>query len=219
MSRQQTNRIEEFRRSIGDMGTRSAEMVRKAQRMIADEPTPEAVAELERDEETLDRLQVELDEEAIALMTLFSPVAHNLRLIMASTRISAEVERIGDQVINICSFLRESRPTGEVVTQLKSMANLAAEMVENAVQAFVEKDVQLAATTIKADDQLDDVLHDISRSCDCFTARLIAQSLERIGDQATNVCESVIYSERGQDVRHAVREVLDHVKLEPSAAS
>lgn len=215
MSHQKMNRIERLREQVIEMGVRSTDMVRAVRRLISEGDNAQISTDLRNDEQQLDHLQVQLDEEAIALMTLFSPVAHNLRLIVAGTRITTEVERIGDQVMNICSFLQDARPSDAAVPRLEAMADWAIEMVEKAVEAFATQDVELAAETIAADDRLDALHCEVLSNVKCMSSTLIAQSLERIGDQATNVCEAVIYMVRGQDIRHAVPELLAEIVATP----
>jgi len=167
-------------------------------------------------EEQVDRFQVDIDNDVVRLITVYGPVAIDLRFILMTTRINTELERIGDQTVNTCENveLLLSEPELKRLTDLPRMSDTAARMVRESLEAFVEKSTQKAAEVIKMDgevDALDDQIFrelltymlsnpkNITRS---VALLLTSRSLERIADHATNIAEEVIYMVKGEDVRH-----------------
>ncbi|MFA6133852.1 MAG: phosphate signaling complex protein PhoU [Phycisphaerae bacterium] len=167
-------------------------------------------------EAKLDRLQIEIDDRVVTLIATHQPVAVDLRLLLATTKINSELERIGDLVVNIT----ENAPTIINQPQLKPlidiprMADLARKMVRDSLHAFVKGDALMAQGVILADDQVDLLKDQIIRELVTYMAAdpkaieralaliLIARHLERIADHATNIAEDVIYVIQGRDVRH-----------------
>lgn len=205
-------------RRINDLRDRVTEMGRHSQSMVQDtldsldSSNYQAIQDdVMVKEGRLDQMQLDLDKEAVSIITMFNPVAHNLRFLLTATRVTSELERIGDQAVNICTYARISRPTGSTLNKAEEMGGLVMQMIENAIGSFQDEDAEAALETIVMDDNVDQydrefsqtLLTDPSPLADRTTALLIAQALERIGDQATNICEGVIYAVNGQDVRHS----------------
>jgi phosphate transport system protein len=177
------------------------------------------VAALERE---LNKAQCEIDQDAVRMMTVYGPVAGNLRYLLVCTHVTAQMERIGDQVMNVCESLRmmtsdpASHPT---LASLRRMADMVAQMVDDALESYFTRDPQKAEITRRHDDMVDalndqimkEVLTDevlkniiagVENLTDAVAYVLLARQLERIADQATNICKEVIYMVRGDDVRH-----------------
>lgn len=193
------------------MGQHSLDMVQNTLEAL-DQTDPQRLQDIVMVQEgELDQLQLELDKEAVAIITLFNPVAHNLRFLLTATRVTSELERIGDQAVNICTYARISGLSESTCETTQEMGKLVVQMIEKAVKSFADADVNSALETIIMDDELDQFDRDITKSlledpspiANRTTALLIAQALERMGDQATNICEDVIYAVNGQDVRHS----------------
>ncbi len=167
-------------------------------------------------EEKLDRFQVEIDSEAIRLITIYSPIAKDLRLLLMMVRINSELERIGDQAVNNCEYveLLLSDPPPQPLHDLSRMSEITLGMVHDALQAFKDEDIQKAQAVMRVDDEVDalnaqtfrDLLEDKATDPDivtrCMSLVLVARSLERIADHATNICEEVFYVVKGEDIRH-----------------
>ena len=173
-------------------------------------------------EQQLNRLQVEVDDQAVTLTALQQPVAQDARYLFMASRIGGELERIGDQSVNVCQnsvHVHKSTAGGGPVSaaafvDIRVMAELARAMVRDSLTAMMKRDVALANKVLEQDEQLD-ALRDqnfqsllsamsenpasIQRSMSLI---LIARNLERIGDHATNIGEEVIYWINGRDVRH-----------------
>jgi len=143
-------------------------------------------------------------------------MAADLRFVLAVSRINADLERIGDQGVNIAeSALRLVRhPRVKPYVDLPRLSELAEGMVRDSLNAVVRRDVELAKNVMSRDDQVDGLRDQIFRELltymmenstvvfPAFELILVAKNLERIGDHATNIAEDVIYIVAGRDVRH-----------------
>ena len=174
------------------------------------------IEQVRTSEPRLDRFQVEIDREAIRLITVYSPVAKDLRFLLMMARINSELERIGDQAVDNCKYVEilPSEPPPKPLRELSEMSVMTLGMVHDALQAFEHEDIDKAQAVIGLDDQVDamnaatfrDLLEHKARDPDIVTRGigliLAAQSLERIADHATNICEEVFYLVEGEDIRH-----------------
>ncbi len=199
---------------VMEMGEISEAMVASASAALIDHDLT-AVERVLADEGKLDRFQVEIDSEAVRLITIYSPIAKDLRFLLMMLRINAELERIGDQAVNNCEYVQtvSASPAGPL-SDLSKMSDITRSMVHDAIQAFDLEDTVKAQAVLKSDDDVDrlynetfrDLLADTSEDADRLNRSmnliLIARSLERIADHATNICEEVIYMVNSEDIRH-----------------
>lgn len=167
-------------------------------------------------EEKMDMLQREIDEETVRMISVYTPVASDLRLLLMSTRIAAELERIGDKTMDIGFYaktLLKEQPLKPLV-DLPRMAEIATVMLKQAIDSYTERSPEQAIEVIKKDDEVD-ALHDqlfrelmtyvladaraINRVLELV---LIARSFKRVADHAVNIAEDVFYMVRGMDIRH-----------------
>ncbi len=169
-----------------------------------------------RSEPAINRLEREIDQMALDLLAMEQPMAIDLRFILSVIRINADLERVGDQAVNIAVRVREMEAFANVdlPVDIPRLASLAAAMVRRALQAFIEADAELAQSVLTMDDQVDAMneaafyaLSNLVREQPSLTpqalnAMIIARNLERVGDHATNIAEDVIFWVRGADVRH-----------------
>jgi phosphate transport system protein len=196
------------------MGALAAAMVAGSSRAIA-APTSATLERVLADEPVLDALQVEIDREAIRLITVYSPAARDLRFLVMMLRINSDLERIGDQAVNNCEYveLLMAQPPAEPLDELSRMAALALRMLGEALQAFHDDDAERARTVMQLDDEIDAMNARLVRELLAHTASdreiatrcvglLVARSFERIADHATNICEEVLYVVEGEDIRH-----------------
>ncbi len=167
-------------------------------------------------EEELNRLQIEIDEQALTILATHQPVATDLRFIVAATKINSDLERVGDLVVNITENVHvlAQQPPLKPLLDIPRMSELARKMLRDSLQAFVNGDVGLARTVILTDDEVDGLKAQILRELLTYMIAdpraieralalvLIARHLERIGDHATNIAEDVIYMIQARDVRH-----------------
>jgi phosphate transport system protein len=175
-----------------------------------------AIPGIMRHEEEVNRLQIQIDEYCLRLIALYQPAARDLRFILGVAKTNTELERLGDEAVNICNKIEDLHhvPLASVFTDFPAMAAMAKGMVRDSLYACFERDVFKARDVLIRDDQLDDYRNRISAhltelmSRDLATVEdgikmiLLARNLERIGDLATNIAENTIFVEEGLDVRH-----------------
>jgi phosphate transport system protein len=172
-------------------------------------------------EGAINRAEREVDELAIDLLAMQQPMAIDLRFILAVIKINADLERVGDQAVNIAQRVMnmiELSPT-DLPVDIPAMASRVRAMVRDALQSFIEGDTVLAKHVLEADDEIDRMNHEafaeLSRTMqtrpDCTAQALdalsIARNLERVADHATNIAEDVIFWVRGADVRHGAGQI------------
>jgi phosphate transport system protein len=167
-------------------------------------------------EKEVNKLHIEIDEMCLRIIALRQPIAIDLRFIMAAVKINSDLERIGDQAINIA----ENSSKLHEISGLKSMpdmdnmASISQKMLQDSLKAFINRDVELARVVVLTDDKVDDLKskifndlkelmrNDTSMVLSSLDFILIARNLERIADHATNVAEDVIFMVLGKDIRH-----------------
>ena len=173
-------------------------------------------ASIPKEEEELNRLQIEIDEHALTLLATRQPVANDLRLIIVASKISSELERVGDLVINITENVHTlaQQPSLKPLIDIPRMADVARKMLRESLDAFVKRDAKLARQVTLTDDEVDGLKNQVLRELLTYMMAdphcieralaliLIARHLERIADHATNIAEDVIYLIRALDVRH-----------------
>ena len=169
-----------------------------------------------RSEPAINRLEREIDQMALDLLAMEQPMAIDLRFILSVIRINADLERVGDQAVNIAIRVKEMGAFANVdlPVDIPKLASLASAMVRKALQAFIEADAELAHSVLALDDQVDEMndaafyaLSSLIKerselTPQCLNALIISRNLERVGDHATNIAEDVIFWVRGADVRH-----------------
>ena len=212
-----------FHQSLGDLRERLLVMAGMAEQAIqrsieAYRTRDLSICELVfRSEPAINRLEREIDQMALDLLAMEQPMAIDLRFILSVIRINADLERVGDQAVNIAVRVREMGAFANIdlPVDIPKLASLSSAMVRKALQAFIEADAELAETVLALDDQVDDMndaafvsLSGLIRERADLTpqslnALIIARNLERVGDHATNIAEDVIFWVRGADVRHA----------------
>jgi phosphate transport system protein len=168
------------------------------------------------DDISLNRLELAIEDQAFKLLALRQPLATDLRLIVASMRIATELERIGDQAVNIAERALElnSREPVELPVDLKTMADMALGMVRTSIDSFVQQDPRLAVQVCQRDVEVD-LLDDeyIQKILDTMIEEsrwvvrlhhfvIIVRNLERIADLATNIAEDIVFIVEGKVIKH-----------------
>jgi phosphate transport system protein len=173
-------------------------------------------AKVDEDDNLLDALQIEIDDRAIKLLALRQPTARDLRLITMAMKISTELERIGDEAVNIAHRAEElnKEPLIKPLVDIPRMAEIAQRMIRGALDAFVYEKPDTAREIIARDEEVDQLNKQLHRELSSFmiedphtiTRALclmgIAHNLERIADHATNIAEEVVYLYEARDIRH-----------------
>ena len=166
---------------------------------------------IERDKR-IDALEAEVDRFAITVLALRSPVADDLRDVIATLKIAGIIERIGDYAKNIAKRVGQisGRRKFEPLTLLPAMNDLAAEMVHDVLTAFAARDAEAAAEILTRDSRVDAFYDSIFRNLVSYMVEnpatistaaqllFVARNIERIGDHATNIAEVVYYSVTGK---------------------
>ena len=164
----------------------------------------------------LDEFQKQIDERCIELIALRQPMARDLRFLIVIMKIASELERVGDQAVNIAhrTLALDREPQLKPFIDLPRIAELSRGMIHNALDAFVYGKVDLAKQIIQRDDEVDQIEtqlqreltsymledpHTITRALNLMS---IAHNLERVADHATNIAEEVVYLYEGRDIRH-----------------
>lgn len=163
-----------------------------------------------------DRLDEEIHELCLRILALHQPAAGDLRLITTTQSITADLERIGDIVVNICERVLELNREAvvEYAVDLPKMADIAEGMVRQSLDAYDRGDVELALHVCREDDVIDkanetffrNLLSSMVRHPEtisrCLRAMFIAKSVERIADHATNIASMVVFMVTGKSIRH-----------------
>jgi phosphate transport system protein len=202
-----------------EMASRAEEQIALAIRGLKDREEKLACRVLEH-EEAINQLDIEIDEMAMRLLALRQPMATDLRFITSAMKIAGDLERIGDLAVNIAERTLDllKAPQLKPLIDIPRMAQMAQEMVRDALSAFIAGDDRLAKDVCERDDRVDKLndqifrelltymMEDpttISRAVDLI---LVGRHLERIADHSTNIAEDVIYMVRGRTIKHHVDE-------------
>jgi len=177
---------------------------------------PEQAQRVYKNEAEINRLEIDIDEQATELLTLQQPVATDMRFLTAGIKINHDLERMGDLAVNIVErslYLRQE-PLITHLVDIPHMANLVRSMVHKSLDAFVRKDPDLARTVLLSDDAVDELRDAIYEDLIAYMEKepkhvregvnlmFVARSLERLADHATNIAEDVLFLVQGVDVRH-----------------
>lgn len=170
---------------------------------------------IERDH-VVNGLEVDIDELCLKVLATRQPAASDLRLITTAIKVITDLERIGDEAVNISERaveLNREQPLKPFI-DLPRMAEASQKMLKDSLDAFINRDTKLAAKVLAEDDFVDDLYKQIVRELLSFMTEdpqtitramkvmFIAKYLERIGDHATNIAEVVIFMVKGKVVRH-----------------
>jgi len=171
-----------------------------------------------REDDAIDRMELELDQMCVDVLVLKQPAASDLRFVVSVARTAPIVERIADHAVNIAkhALALNNEPQFEVGLELTKMSNAVQGMLIDGLDAFTSGDPDKARATIERDDEVDS-LYDLFYS-EIISAMerdpsvvgrgaqwlFVIKHLERIADYVTNICEQIIYMSRGQVIKHSV---------------
>lgn len=175
------------------------------------------VVRVETEDADLDQLEVSIDESIVSLIARYRPVAHDLRFMIATSKIVSDLERIGDQSVNIARLARKlnKEPQLKSLEKVHRMANIALEMLREAIHCFVKNDVEKVQALIQRDDEVDEINRDLYRESleemtqdsknvtRSLNILLVGRNIERIADHCKNVAESIFFLEKAVDIRHS----------------
>ena len=215
MSKHLEREMDQLRHELLSLFGVVEEMINKAFHALRDRRVDLAQQVIERDQ-LVDTREVRIEEECLKPLALHQPVASDLRWLTMVIKINSDLERMADLACNIAERAEALNlyPMFPIPNQLQQMVKEASTMVRQALDAFVDTDVQAARTVIKTDDIVDQLNRDIivdlqelmkespenvDPALHCFSA---ARHLERVADLAENLAEDVIFMVEGQIVRH-----------------
>ena len=207
--------LNQLRKDVLTMASNAQLNLEHAVRGLLDRDADQCKAAIADDEE-VDQLEKRIDREGMRILALFNPVAMDLRQVVASMKMSTNIERISDEAGNIARRARLVLKNPEVAESklIEPIHQLAADLFRDAVHAFSQHDLEGARAIDAKDDALDDAHNklvdqlrrrmeeDPSRLRDYLDLMFMVRSLERVGDHATNIAEDTVYIESAEDIRH-----------------
>ncbi len=209
--------LEELHEKLIFMGEKCEKAIKMAIDAFLDEGSnlDISIDEVSNIEKEINDLEREIEAMCMKLLLKQQPVAGDLRMVSSALKMISDMERIGDQaldIVEIAGYVRGKEASGKV--HLSAMATAATKMVNDSIEAFVDKDLEKARYVIDYDDIVDDFFVKIKQELIELLAKedkngevfidllMIAKYLERIGDHATNIAESVeFYLTGNRDLR------------------
>lgn len=179
----------------------------------------EAASEVVAGDAEIDRMELEIDELCMEVLARNQPMARDLRFITTAMKITPDLERIADHTVNVSERVLElnQEPPLRPLVDLPQMAQIAQRMVRDALDAFVRHDADSARAVIRMDDEVDQRMEQVFRVLlshmmenpkeisRALRLTFIAKYFERIADQATNVCELIVYMCEARVIKHSGR--------------
>lgn len=220
MERHLHQELDRVRQMLLKMGGMVEGMVADATRALLDRNPMLCRDVIARDNE-VDHLEMEIDELCHIILSRQQPTAVDLRFLVAVMKINNDLERIGDSAVNIAQSVEQinDQPPLKPYIDLPHLSQLVQAMVRESLDAFVQRDVDLAISVCKGDDAVDGLYKQLFRELLTYMIEdpktvsralhllLISRNLERIADHSTNIAEDVIYYVSGRDIRHQAASV------------
>ena len=208
--------LKHLNEKLFEMARLVEEAIGRAVKALVDRE-PKIAEEVIRADTTINFLEIEIDELCLKLLALQQPLAVDLRFIASALKINNDLERIGDQAVNIAERTLDllKQPLLKPLIDIPRMATLAQKMVKDSLDAFVNRDTKLARDVCERDDEVDDLNDQIFRELLTYMMQdpktisravdliLVGRHLERIADLATNICEDVV---DGKMIKHHVED-------------
>jgi len=218
MERRFESELKQLKSSILAMGGFVEQAIEKATRALSDRNRKE-LESVHALEQQINLKHKEIDNACLEVLARLSPLAADLRLILAIIKINSDLERMGDQAVNVSYNAKHYLDDREVSAQLDfpRMSGVVREMVRDSLDAFLNEDIDLAQKILERDDVVDQYKNDAFKKLveymrgtpenieAALDLLLIARNLERMADHATNIAEDVIFACTGEDVRHGSR--------------
>jgi phosphate transport system protein len=209
--------LEALKQTLLAMGGLVEDQIRRVMKALLERDDVMAQEVIERDRQ-VNTYDVEVDEQCVSLLALYQPAAGDLRFITTARKIVTDLERIGDQAVNIAQRVLElnREPQLKPYIDLPRMAEQAQRMVKESLDAFVARDTALARQVCGEDSEVDLLKEQIFRELLTFMMEdprtiprairliLISRFMERVADHATNIAEMVVYLVEGKMVRHTL---------------
>ena len=209
--------MNDLKKRLVDMAVIVQEMIQISVDMIVKRDINLSQEVFNRERET-NLTEIVVDDTCLKLIALNQPVGADLRFITSAMRINSDLERMGDEAVNICEIGENllKYPDLKPLIDIPKMAKTVVAMVIDSICAFNTSDAELADTVLSKDDEVDelkitiikDLLEFMTDTSDktmlirAMDLMFIAKNLERLGDHATNIAEDVIFMVHGKDIRH-----------------
>ena len=211
MRKHYEKRLEELNRKMLNMASRVEEAVDRCVKALQERDMSLA-RQVVKEDEKIDKMEREIEEECIKITALQQPVAGDLRIITAISKIATDLERIGDHAVNIAEMVLEigEQKLIKPLEDVPRMAEIATSRLHLSLEAFTELDAARAEELARQDEKIDRCDEQILRELitlmmeDCSNLEqavrliFISRFLERIGDHTTNICEKLIYAATGE---------------------
>jgi phosphate transport system protein len=208
--------LDQLSEKILRLGGMAEDAIGASVRALVERDSDLARLVIERDAE-VDRLELEIDEICMELLARNQPMARDLRFITTAMKITPDLERVADHAVNVAERAIElnNEPPLNALVDIPQMASRAQEMIRGALDAFVRADADAARAVIAMDDELDRRMEQVFRILlshmleepDSVSRALrltfVAKYFERIGDQATNIAELVVFMAEARVIKHA----------------
>lgn len=208
--------LEKIKKQILSLGAMVEERVRMATQAVETHDA-EMAQKIIKSDYDIDEMEVDIEEECLKILALHQPVAVDLRFLIAVIKINNELERIGDQAVNIAERVDTigKGEKSEFFFDYSSMGQKVQDMLKLSLDALVNMDYDLAFRVVMRDDEIDKIKSDAydrikhamkdhpADHGELIDLLLISRHLERLADHATNIAEEVIYLIEGEIIRHA----------------
>ncbi len=207
--------ISKLKKMLFEMATSVEEMIAKSIKALKDRNMIMA-EEVIKSDAKINEMEIDIDNQCIKILALYHPEAEDLRTVSMIMKINNDLERIGDHAVNIAEktiYLADKPPVKPLI-DIPKMADKAIQMLQESLDAFVNKDAQLAIDVCKRDDEVDALEPQIVRELVTYmiadpqtidrslTIILIAREIERVADLATNIAEDTYYIASGKTLKH-----------------
>ena len=201
-----TQKINDIKNNVLKMGAMVEDIIETAVTALKSQDVELARKIYDKDDE-IDQLELEIEKECMIILALQQPLAKDLRTIASVLKIIADLERMGDNAVNIAKVTLEigKDPLIKPIVDIPKMAAITQEMIKLSLEAFLTEDVTLAEKVVERDEEVDglydtiinDILEIITENKE-FTKQgiklmFIGRYLERMADHSTNICERTIY--------------------------
>lgn len=198
-----------------EMATSVEEMIAKSIKALKDHNMIMA-EEVIKSDAKINEMEIDIDNQCIRILALYHPEAEDLRTVSMIMKINNDLERIGDHAVNIAEktiYLADKPPVKPLI-DIPRMADKAIQMLQESLDAFVNKDAELAVEVCKRDDEVDTLEPQIVRELVTYMIGdpqtidrslnliLIAREIERVADLATNIAEDTYYIVSGKSLKH-----------------
>ncbi|SIO30327.1 phosphate signaling complex protein PhoU [Halodesulfovibrio marinisediminis] len=213
-----------FHAKLDDLRAKLLEMAARAQNAIEYATTALLQRDVElaerviKEDRFIDEIECDIDEMSLRLLALDTPVAIDLRSIVGIMRVAVNLERIGDQAVNIARQAKylSSRPELPFKENMEELCSVALDMLRTSIVAFREGDSLLAREVCRMDQECDDLDVEVIKELVSYmgyespavkravAAILTSRSLERVGDLATNIGEAVVFIVEGESIKHKI---------------